>query len=806
MIEKNRRKEKRKFFSSIIVLILFISLISCSFVLVHTYESSVYLDAPRGMAISGEYLYVQYASNLTILNISNPLNIVRVGTLNSPEIAGQSGYTRLRATQNYLYSTYNIGFVINNITDPSSVGLVDYYDNNSVGDSSRMVGMDLSDDEEYAFIDGTNDFVVLNITNKSDIVQIAHYQNTTAQLLYGLKVRGNYSFLIDFDNASLRVMDVTDKTNPVQIGYFENYSSLTGANDILVSDDNNTAYILAGNVDAIVSINITDKTSPSQIGFFGNTSSLDNVQRGDISGDTICASAGSKVNSTALIDVSNPTTMFQKAVYTNTSLKSAENCIIEGTYIYVGGIANDSLFVLNFIDSPPSFSSIPANESITYGDYWAGVDFNATDDIGIKSYDVNDSRFTINSSGFLNMTNLMQAQEYLLNITTNDTADNIASAIYNLTINKAIPLASLLNNESWLEVNGTWVNISFSESNDGDGDVSYVVYRDNVSKGSEDVALLEPDNYFYILNTTGGANYSGVANIDNNTLVIKQYYVQWTNPSSWQVSMLESESVYNTWGLKNDGGTNLTNCIPYLNGSLGNYASFSNSSFNFSYGETKNILVTISNPTGGAYNSFLYLACNITSNSTINTTNNPSLIFSVTTAGSSPTPPSGSSSTSSSEEKECNIKVVKPTQKISLWGAVGEKSPEVEFIIENTASGKDSFTFKLSEELEDNCKLKTNKADINGQSTFENWIKCDFTKKGYDGKIEIKSTIKNCDASIRVEAYTSKLGKIISWFNSLITGGEISVFGLMMPGYFLFIVLIFLLLLGLFVIKLLKWK
>ena len=82
----------------------------------------------------------------------------------------------------------------------------------------------------------------------------------------------------------------------------------------------------------------------------------------------------------------------------------------------------------------PYFTAIPSNESIIYGQNWSGADFNATDSNGFDSYSVADSRFTINSSGFLDDAAILNASEYLINITINDTSGNYNSAIFNLTV------------------------------------------------------------------------------------------------------------------------------------------------------------------------------------------------------------------------------------------------------------------------------------------------------------------------------------------------------------------------------------
>ncbi|MBU4069594.1 MAG: DUF2341 domain-containing protein, partial [Nanoarchaeota archaeon] len=244
--------------------------------------------------------------------------------------------------------------------------------------------------------------------------------------------------------------------------------------------------------------------------------------------------------------------------------------------------------------TPPYFTTIPNDASVEYLTDWAGVDFDATDETGFDSYTINDSRFTINSSGFLDWTGQLAVSNYYLNITINDSSNNLNSTIYNLeittnsslvlgltattpitygtttdftesgcpdeltctlnisnqvyeagtisanystsgntnytaasavftvTINKAIPQGSLTNTDTWTEPYLESVTIGLSESNTGDADVTYIVYRDGVSKGTGETVTLGVGTYDYVLNTTGGTNWTSNISMDTETLTITQ--------------------------------------------------------------------------------------------------------------------------------------------------------------------------------------------------------------------------------------------------------------------------------------------
>jgi len=182
--------------------------------------------------------------------------------------------------------------------------------------------------------------------------------------------------------------------------------------------------------------------------------------------------------------------------------------------------------------------------------------------------------------------------------------------------------------------------------------------------------------------------------------------------------------------------------------------------------------------------------------------------FRFTVSQSSPVVVSGGS-VGGVTPQECNINLVRPTQKIVLSGAKGEVSSKIDFTVENSGPIKDSFIFSLSDGLKQHCSLKTDRTDINGKSTFTNWIQCDFGTQYYEGLIEITSSAKKCDSSLSVEVSSSFFGKAISWFNALLNGEDILVFGVLVPSIVLFfgLILFMILIAGVFLLakKIIKW-
>ncbi len=89
-----------------------------------------------------------------------------------------------------------------------------------------------------------------------------------------------------------------------------------------------------------------------------------------------------------------------------------------------------------FIDTvPPYFTSIPANATMKFGET-LGVDFDANDSTTFGSYAVNDSTFTISSSGWLSNSSLLTVGEHLVTVIINDSVGNTNSTSYKVTVTK----------------------------------------------------------------------------------------------------------------------------------------------------------------------------------------------------------------------------------------------------------------------------------------------------------------------------------------------------------------------------------
>jgi len=162
----------------------------------------------------------------------------------------------------------------------------------------------------------------------------------------------------------------------------------------------------------------------------------------------------------------------------------------------------------------PVFTTIPADDSITYGENWTGVNFDATDNIAIDVYFINDTtNFNINSTGYLDDVNILGAGTYSINVSVNDTSGNINSTIYTLTVNKATPTLNYY-------LNGVTDNVSINYPNtinaSGYANVGTLgMWRngtDVLSENNLDISL-GANYYQYEFNITGNENYTDVSSV-----------------------------------------------------------------------------------------------------------------------------------------------------------------------------------------------------------------------------------------------------------------------------------------------------
>lgn len=144
-----------------------------------------------------------------------------------------------------------------------------------------------------------------------------------------------------------------------------------------------------------------------------------------------------------------------------------------------------TLFVIKQDSTIPVFSHDLANFTHDNSDTFT-YDINATDNIEVDCFAVNNTDlFVINCSGYLNQTQTLPLGAYVLNITVNDTSNNIASdtMVVNVTDGTA-PIISDIT----ATVSGTSVTISIIANEQVNLTVSYSINASNLSNSASQVS------------------------------------------------------------------------------------------------------------------------------------------------------------------------------------------------------------------------------------------------------------------------------------------------------------------------------
>jgi hypothetical protein len=173
------------------------------------------LTNPQGLYLAGSKLYVTElgADTLNVLDITNPLNITRLGAVTDATNLDGARSIIVRGDYAYILESVDDGLSIFNVSDPADMTYIGGVENTPLMDTPR-----------------------------------------------GLDVQGGYAYVVGTVSDNLTVIDVRDPSNPTIIGNITGESSMDGANYIVVSGD--YAYVTSQNGGYLNIIDISDPTSP----------------------------------------------------------------------------------------------------------------------------------------------------------------------------------------------------------------------------------------------------------------------------------------------------------------------------------------------------------------------------------------------------------------------------------------------------------------------------------------------------------------------------------------------------------------
>ncbi len=123
---------------------------------------------------------------------------------------------------------------------------------------------------DRVYVASTTNGGIFRILDVSDPTAPSELGSLTTSQTYGLTVRGNYAYLVDgadFGDGGLRVVDVSNASSPTLVGQD---TGCPYANGIDVSADGNTAYVACASdesfANALRIVDTTDKANPVLIG------------------------------------------------------------------------------------------------------------------------------------------------------------------------------------------------------------------------------------------------------------------------------------------------------------------------------------------------------------------------------------------------------------------------------------------------------------------------------------------------------------------------------------------------------------
>ena len=318
------------------------------------------LNAAFGLKIVGDYAYVGLYDNgdgLTIINISNKSNPVQLSSLINHVSMDYAWGIDVVGDYAYVAASRNDSLTIINVSNKSNPIQLSSFSNSSSLDWARDV--QVIGDYAYVVSDGAvgsygMSLTIINVSNKSNPVQISWLRNSSSMnAAIGVRVIGDYAYVVSDVSDSLTIINVSNKTNITQISSLSNSSSLNGALGIEVIGD--YAYVASWEAASFTIINVSDKTNITQISSIANSSSLERAWNVQVIGDyAYVVSTGLWSPPTifidgtfTIIDISDKINPVQISSFANfTSMYTPRGGYVLGDYAYVASQQSSSLTIL----------------------------------------------------------------------------------------------------------------------------------------------------------------------------------------------------------------------------------------------------------------------------------------------------------------------------------------------------------------------------------------------------------------------------------------------------------------------------
>ncbi len=310
--------------------------------------------------IAGNYLYaVNTSGALTILNITDSLLITYAGGLTL------GGYpTDIEVFDNKAYVTKagtDGGLQVVDVTTPSAPVSISFYS----GDYEFVSGM-----QDYVYLTRNSKFSILDVSDSSSVQYVSGFD--FPGFVNDVAVSGSYAYT---GSNGFRVLDVSDSTHPVEIGYANLNGSLVEVadNSVVVY----SPYSMTAN-NTFYTIDVSDPANPVSLDSYTCPAmTWDLVVKDDLV-FVACWWDGVRI-----FNISDPTNIIQLSRvmgWQSGGVPGVEWCYaqaidVEGNYLYIVDyqpFSNEDTYGLYIIDIYKSFSSILSKSFSKYDQQPAG--------------------------------------------------------------------------------------------------------------------------------------------------------------------------------------------------------------------------------------------------------------------------------------------------------------------------------------------------------------------------------------------------------------------------------------------------
>jgi len=246
--------------------------------------SNIFQDGNYVYLSVGGFQGIGQRAGLAILNITDPENITIEDQWDSTAFNQGCAITIVDGDYAYL-GIMELGIVILDISDKTDIRFVSTYQPytewphpSGLFSTPNARGMAIRNDTLYLCYDA-GALRVIDVTDKEQPVEIGHYINptldATARPAYNnVVLAGNYAY-VAVDYCGIDIVNISDPANPVNAGWVNpwdcsptNWNGRPGHTNQIMTFRNNTMLFVSGGDTEILAYDITDRENPVELGSF----------------------------------------------------------------------------------------------------------------------------------------------------------------------------------------------------------------------------------------------------------------------------------------------------------------------------------------------------------------------------------------------------------------------------------------------------------------------------------------------------------------------------------------------------------